>query len=131
MKNNELIKLAKQARNNAYAPYSKFKVGCALLCEDGEVITGCNVENVAGTSNCAERTAIFSAIAKGKTNFKTIAIIGDEKSFCYPCGACRQVIIEHNPNATVICAKNENEFESYSIKELLPNAFYPTQLKKG
>ncbi len=127
----ELIKLAKQAKQNAYAPYSKFKVGCAILCENGEVVTGCNVENIAGSSNCAERTAIYSAISKGNSKIKTIAVIGSENNFCYPCGACRQVIIEHNENAMVVCAKNETEFEVYNIKELLPHAFYPTNLKKG
>lgn len=130
MTNQQLINLAKTARDNAYAPYSNFKVGCAILCENGEIVTGCNVENIAGTSNCAERTAIFSAVAKGITKFKTVAVIGDEQSFCYPCGACRQVIIEHSPNAKIVCAKNENEFEEYSIHQLLPHAFYPNQLKK-
>ena len=129
MEYTELIKLAKQAKENAYAPYSNYKVGCAILCENGETVTGCNVENIAGTSNCAERTAIFSAIAKGCSQIKIIAIIGNEKEICYPCGACRQVIIEHNYNATVVCAKNLAEFEVYSITELLPNAFFPKELK--
>ena len=131
MENKELIKLARQAKQNAYAPYSKYKVGCAVLCENGEIVTGCNVENIAGTSNCAERTAIFSAVSKGY-KIKAMAVVGNEQEICYPCGTCRQVIIEHNSDAIVICAKNENEFETYSIKDLLPNAFYPNMLiKKG
>ena len=130
MNNKELVRLAEEAQKNAYAPYSNFKVGCAVLCENGQVLTGCNVENIAGTSNCAERTAIYSGVAKGNKQFKTIAVVGDGMDYCYPCGTCRQVIIEHSPNATVICAKNQNDFKEYKIKELLPHAFYPEELKK-
>ena len=126
----ELIKMAKQAQQNAYAPYSNFKVGCAILCQNGEIVTGCNIENIAGTSNCAERTAMFSAIAKGNRDFEMFAVIGDGKSYCYPCGTCRQIIIEHSPNATIVCAKNENDYQQYKITELLPHSFYPDNLKK-
>ena len=130
MDNKELILLAKKAQQNSYSPYSHYKVGCAIELSDGSVITGCNVENISyGATNCAERTAIFNGVSEGRTDFVKFAIIGDGKEICYPCGVCRQVIMEFAPNAIVICAKNENEFEEHTIKELLPFAFSPKSLK--
>ena len=129
MTNKELVLLAKKAKENSYSPYSHYSVGCAIELSDGSVITGCNVENVSyGLTNCAERTAIFKGVSENKKDFKKFAIIGDETSICYPCGACRQVIMEFAPNATIICAKNENEFEEHKISELLPCAFTPEVL---
>ncbi len=124
MTNKELIMLAKEARKSSYSPYSGYSVGSAIELSDGSVITGCNVENISyGLTNCAERTAIFKAVSGGRKDFVKIAIIGDEKDICYPCGACRQVIMEFAPNAIIICAKNENEFEEHKISELLPYSF--------
>lgn len=100
--NNKYVKLfemAVKASENSYSPYSKFRVGAALLCSDGSIYTGCNVENASyGLANCAERTAIFKAVSDGKRNFEAIAIAGsaddDMSKICYPCGACRQVMSE-------------------------------------
>ena len=87
MENQELIEMAKKAKEYSYSPYSKYRVGAALLCEDGKVYTGCNIENAAyGPSNCAERTAIFKAVSEGNIKFKKIAIICDDSSPAYPCG---------------------------------------------
>ncbi|MGL5086387.1 MAG: cytidine deaminase, partial [Clostridium sp.] len=90
-----LIQKAIEARELAYCPYSNFKVGAAVLFEDGEIYSGCNIENASyGGTNCAERTAIFTAVAKGNRKLKAIALIGDTKAYTYPCGLCRQVISE-------------------------------------
>lgn len=119
---------AVKAREFSYSPYSKFRVGAALLCEDGTVIRGCNVENSAyGPTNCAERTAFFTAIANGKRKFKAIAIVGGEENLvdCYPCGVCRQVMSEFcDPEEfKIICGKTEDELEIYTLKDLLPKGF--------
>ena len=129
MSNEELIKLAIEARENAYAPYSHWKVGAALLTTDGKVYKGCNIENSAFTStSCAERTAFFSAIALGDKSFDKIAVVGgDEKQgivgMCTPCGVCRQVMSEFcDPDKfKIICAISENEYEEYSLRDLIPN----------
>ena len=95
MDREELIRHAMSARENSYSPYSRFRVGAALLCRDGEVYEGCNIENRAyGPTNCAERTAFFKAVSEGKREFSAIAIAGGEEEliWCYPCGVCRQVM---------------------------------------
>ena len=124
----ELIRKAFQARENSYSPYSGFRVGAALLCEDGTVFTGCNIENAAyGPSNCAERTAIFKAVSEGKREFKRIAIVGgvDGESVApSPCGVCRQVMAEFcKPSFEVIMAVSEEEYEIATLGELLPHSF--------
>ncbi len=123
-----LWKEAVEARKFSYSPYSKFKVGAALLCEDGTVIRGCNVENSAyGPTNCAERTAFFTAIANGQRDFKAIAVVGGEDDLvdCYPCGVCRQVMSEfcYPDTFQIICGKTEEEIEVFSLKDLLPKGF--------
>lgn len=124
MNNVELIKLALKAKENSYSPYSKFKVGAALLCEDGTVYFGTNVENGSfGATNCAERSAIYAAVSNGKRKFTKLAIVGDCKQICYPCGICRQVICELLPDAEIICAKDEKTYEVYKSNDLLPNGF--------
>lgn len=124
MSDRELIKLAMIARENSYSPYSKFKVGAALLCEDGEVFLGTNIENCSfGATNCAERSALYSAISNGKQNFLKLAIVSDGGKICYPCGICRQVIQELMPNAEIICAQDENVYEKYKSIDLLPKGF--------
>lgn len=125
-----LVQKAAEARQNAYAPYSKFLVGAALLCEDGSVYTGCNVENASyGLTNCAERTAIFKAVSDGKRRFRAIAIVlAGEPS---PCGACRQVIYEFGKDIEVILASSDRlqgPHRVLSISELLPGAFGPENL---
>lgn len=125
----KLIKEALKVRENAYCEYSGFAVGAALLATNGTVFTGCNVENSCGTANCAERTAFFKAISEGERQFDVIAIVGghvDEEitDFCYPCGICRQVMAEFcNDDFRIICAKNENEYEVYTLGEMLPFSF--------
>jgi len=119
-----LIEKAKEARLKAYAPYSKFIVGSAVMTDDGFIFTGCNVENISfGLSICAERVAIFKAISAGYQKFKAIAIVGDTRGPCVPCGACRQVMIEFSPEMDVIMTNLQNEIKIQKAKELLPNAF--------
>jgi cytidine deaminase len=117
----QLLAAARRAAKNAYAPYSKFKVGAALLCKDGSVVTGCNVENVSyGLTICAERVAIGRAIAEGKRAFVAIAVaaLGKMGKNVRPCGACRQVLAEFLPGGQVICGD-----QSFSVSELLPRRF--------
>jgi cytidine deaminase len=117
--------MARQARENAHAPYSQFQVGAALECADGRVFTGCNVENSSyGLSMCAERVAIFKAISEGYREFKRIAVIADTHSPVRPCGACRQVISDLFPKqAEVILANLHGALEVTTISELLPAPF--------
>lgn len=111
----------------AYAPYSNFRVGAALLTSEGEVITGCNVENASyGLTNCAERTAVFRAVAEGKLSrgvgIAAIAVVNRDHQSCTPCGACRQVLYEFGPNAIVLY-EYDGERRQASISALLPESF--------
>ncbi|NLJ98251.1 MAG: cytidine deaminase [Tissierellia bacterium] len=129
MEKKELIKKALEAQQKAYVPYSKFKVGAALIAEDGKVFTGCNIENAAySPSVCAERTAIFKAVSEGNRKIKAIAVVADS-DYTYPCGVCRQVIREFGRDAIVIIAKSEDEYKEYKLDELLPHGFGPENLK--
>lgn len=121
----ELILKAMDAKEKAYAPYSNFKVGAAVLMDNGKIYTGCNIENASyGATNCAERTAIFKAISEQYNFIKVIAVVGARDEYTFPCGICRQVICEFsNKNTKIILAKNENEFKVYTVEELLPGAF--------
>ncbi len=122
-----LIRMAYQARENAYAPYSGYRVGAALLCDDGTIYTGCNIENAAyGNAFCAERTALVKAVSEGKRAFVRIAIAG-EGSAPYPCGACRQSLNEFAPDIGILIAWDGNVVET-SLPELLPNGFGPQSL---
>jgi len=127
----ELIKKAIEAKQNAYVPYSKFSVGAALLTGEGKVYTGCNIEcaSYAGT-NCAERTALFKAVSEGERDIKAIAVISDSDTYIYPCGICRQVIMEFGDKIKIIVARSECDFKIYTIDDLLPYAFSPESLKK-
>lgn len=121
-----LIEAAIEARENAYVPYSDFKVGAAVLMEDDEIVSGCNIENASyGATNCAERTAIFTAIAKGHKRIKAVAVIGDEHNYTYPCGICRQVIVEFaaNRDIPILIVKNQKDYLVKSLEEILPGAF--------
>ena len=133
MKFENLIEESRLARQDAYTPYSKFQVGAALLCKDGRVIRGCNVENASyGLSNCAERTALFSAIAQGYKpgDFSALAVIGDTDGPIAPCGACRQVILElGGADLPVLLSNLKGELLETSAAKLLPHAFAPSDLK--
>lgn len=129
-----LIHRAREARGNAYCPYSGFAVGAALLCEDGTVYTGCNIEVAALTGNCAERTAIFKAVADGKREFTAIAVVGAGKDqepdfFCAPCGVCRQVMREFCQPDFEIIMTDGSSIKTVTFAELLPMAFGPDNLE--
>ncbi len=123
-----LIKLATAAREKAYAPYSRFRVGAALLAKSGKVYTGCNVENASyGLTVCAERVALFRAVAEGEREFEAIAIV-TEKGVS-PCGACRQVLREFGRGLRVIVADTRGNRREYTLAELLPDDFKPEDLQ--
>ncbi len=129
MKETQLISLAKKAAEHAYAPYSDFKVGAALLCKSGKVYTGCNIENASfSPTNCAERTAFFKAVSEGERDFISIAVVGgkdgDFKDYCTPCGVCRQVMAEFcDRDFRVILGKNGEDFKVITLRNLLPDSF--------
>ena len=134
-----LVKEAIEARKMAYAPYSHYKVGAALLSKDGQIIRGCNIENASYTpTNCAERTAFFKAISEGVRDFKAIAIVGGDESqteelagYAYPCGVCRQVMREFcDDEFEIIVGKSTEEYMVYKLPELLPCGFGPDDLNK-
>lgn len=124
-----LCNKAKEARNNAYTPYSNFKVGAALLCKDGSIYTGCNIENASYSPTvCAERVAIFKAVSEGKREFSAIAVCGSPdgeltQEFCYPCGVCRQVLSEFCDKDFKIYVVSKNDVKEYTLSELLPYSF--------
>ena len=124
MSPDKLIEAAREAMDHAHAPYSGYKVGAALLCADGTVFTGCNVENASyGLTNCAERTAIFSAVAAGRTKFSAIAIAAGTDPAPFPCGACRQVLAEFCPPDFPVHIAHADGYETVSLGELLPHRF--------
>lgn len=124
MTDRELVERARMASAYAYAPYSKFHVGAAVECDDGTVYTGCNVENASyGGTICAERVAIGKAVSEGHQAFTRIAIYGESKSYCMPCGICRQVMSEFSKDLIVLCADETGAFERFPLKELLPHSF--------
>jgi len=131
-----LIREAISAMNRAYTPYSHFKVGAALLTKEGKLYHGCNIENAAySPTNCAERTAFFHAVYEGERDFEAICIVGGHEgllsSYTAPCGVCRQVMMEFcNPETfQIILAINEETYQIYTLKELLPLGFGPDNLK--
>lgn len=129
MKNEQLLSLAKEAMQQAYCPYSEFSVGAALLCENGQVYTGCNIENASySLCVCAERTAFSKAVSDGVREFKKIAIVGgkngEAEDFCYPCGACRQVMNEFCKEDFELIFENKNgETEVLTLGQMLPKSF--------
>lgn len=128
-----LLAAAAAARKRAYAPYSQFRVGAALLTSHGEIIAGCNVENISyGLTNCAERTAIFAARAAGQLGsagggptILAVAVVAKGATPPTPCGACRQVLAEFGPQCVVICANLRGAQQRHTLAELLPHAFGP------
>ena len=127
-----LLEKAYEGRKNAYAPYSNFKVGAAVLMENGKIYTGCNIENASyGATNCAERTAIFKAISEGNRKICAIAIVGADDEYTYPCGICRQVIAEFaDENTEIILGKKSLEYTVKTLAEILPGAFTKEALQK-
>jgi cytidine deaminase len=125
----DLIKLARDAREKAHAPYSNFKVGAALLAKDGQVFTGCNIENASyGDAICAEKVAVIKAISEGVSNFSKLVVFTDAEKPSSPCGSCRQILFEFNPELLVIMANSKGDKVEMKINELLPYAF---SLKHG
>ena len=123
MDNKELLRIANEAREFSYSPYSKFRVGAALLCADGSVFTGANIENAAyGPSVCAERVAMFKAISEGNRDFVKLAVTCDG-DHCRPCGVCRQVMFEHAPDMEVLMGNPSGECVMMTVRELLPDGF--------
>lgn len=121
--NDKLIDLALKAMENAYAPYSGFKVGAALLSSRGKLYTGCNIENISyGASVCAERTAIFKAVSEGETSFSKLAVVSSSGDITFPCGICRQVLNEFMPEGEIILFGGGNT-EIYRVSELIPHSF--------
>lgn len=128
----ELMHAAENARKFAYAPYSDFRVGAALLTQSGRVYTGCNIENASySPTNCAERTAFFKAVSEGERDFAAIAIVGGQgerlSSLCSPCGVCRQVMAEFCDGDFRVLLGTPERFESYCLKDLLPLSFSLTE----
>ena len=137
MRDSTLIKKCLEARKSAYVPYSHFAVGAALLCADGKVYTGCNIENASFSPTvCAERTAFFKAVSEGVRQFAAIAIAGgpdgaEELDFCPPCGICRQVMEEFcGPDFRIILGNTSGELKCLTLAELLPYGFGPGELDK-
>lgn len=124
MENLELLKIAYKAKENAYAPYSSFKVGAAILTSKDNVYTGCNIENASyGATICAERTAIFKAISEGEKEFIKIAIVSTNNDLTFPCGICRQVLYEFMPKGEIILMNDKKEIKTFSLDTLLPHTF--------
>ena len=124
----ELINKAIAAKEKAYVPYSKFHVGAAVLTEDNEIFTGCNIEIASYSPTiCAERTAIFKAVSEGHRKIKAVAVVGDA-NHTFPCGVCRQVIREFGNDATIIIANSQEDFKEFTLDQLLPHSFGPDDL---
>jgi len=120
----KLISEAEKARKNAYAPYSKFSVGAALLSRSGKVYTGANLENSSfGQTVCAERLALYKAVSAGEKDFKKIAIVAPGAKPVTPCGICRQALFEFSPELEVICSNLKGQVKKYTLKQLLPYPF--------
>lgn len=125
----DLIARAAAARENAYAPYSHFRVGAALLARSGRVYTGCNIENVAWATVCAERTALYKAVSEGERAFVAIAVV--TQTGITPCGVCRQVLVEFAPDLEIIIADTAGHQRVTTLRALLPDAFTPADLPAG
>ena len=130
MTDRELVELAFTMLERSYVPYSGFPVGAALECADGTVFTGCNVENAAyGSTICAERTALVKAVSEGhRDDWKRIAVVGNSADYCWPCGACRQMLYEFAPDLEVLVARQDHTFVKYTLRQLLPQGFGPDSL---
>ena len=132
MNYSELIQIARKVKKNSYSPYSKFRVGAVLVTNEGNLYSGVNVENSSyGLTNCAERTAVFSAVSDGERNFKTIVLVSDAEDFIPPCGACRQVLMEVcGKDLEVVMSNSDNEIRILKLEDLLPLSFNKEFLEK-
>jgi cytidine deaminase len=125
-----LIAAARAARRHAYAPYSRIRVGAAVLTTDDQVYGGANIENASyGLSNCAERTAIFKAVSEGHRHLRALAIVTPSADECWPCGACRQVMLQFNARLPLLLAPLQGELRLVSLAALLPRPFWPRGLR--
>ena len=131
MTDRELVQKAIDMQKFSYCPYSDFPVGAALLCEDGRVFTGCNVESASyGSTICAERTALLKAVSEGcRSGWTAIAVAGRGEDYCWPCGACRQMLYEFAPELRVLAVRGDGEYEEMDLSELLPRGFGAANLK--
>ncbi len=129
----QLIDLAFEMLDRSYVPYSKFPVGAAICCADGTVFTGCTGQTAAsGPTICAVRTALVKAVSEGhRDDLERIAVVGNSLDYCWPCGACRQMLYEFNPNLTVLVARSDRQFVSFPLYELMPHGFGPKDLNQG
>ena len=128
----ELAKAAQRAKLNAYSPFSKFRVGAALLTKDGTIFTGCNIENSSyGLTICAERVAIFNAVSSGASRFSAIAVVSDDHGFTSPCGACRQVLSDLAGDIDFVMMDSKGRFKILRLASLLPFAFTAKNLKRS
>ncbi len=130
MTDQELVRLAFEMHKFSYVPYSRFPVGAALLCAGGRVFTGCNVENAAyGSAVCAERTALLKAVSEGcREGWTTLAVAGRGEDYCWPCGACRQMLYEFAPDLRVLAARGDGQWMEAALSDLLPHGFGPKSL---
>ena len=120
----KLIDSAKNVRQNAYAKFSGFEVGAALLTKNGSIITGCNVENSSfSLTICAERAAVFKAVSEGETEFEAIAVFSQSSPPARPCGACRQVLFQFNPDLEILCVNSSGAKDKFILSDLLPEGF--------
>ena len=126
----ELVELAFTMLERSYVPYSHFPVGAALLCADGSVFTGCNVENAAyGSTICAERTALVKAVSEAhQDDYVTLAVVGNSEDYCWPCGACRQMLYEFAPDLRLLVARKDHDYVTLKLADLLPHGFGPKTL---
>ena len=130
MNEQTLVQRAMEMLEKSYCPYSGFPVGAALECEDGTVFTGCNVENAAyGSTICAERTALVKAVSEGHRTFTRLAVAGRGEDYCWPCGACRQMLREFAPQLVILVARGDGSFVRTTLAELLPHSFGPEALE--
>ncbi len=137
MDKKQLVHEALLAREFAYIPYSNFAVGAALLAKNGKIYRGCNIENASHTpTNCAERTAFFTAVSEGTCDFEAIAVVGGPAGrppvdFCFPCGVCRQVMMEFcKKDFKIIIGKSEDDYEEYTLEEIFPHGFSGADLER-
>ena len=127
-----MIRMAMDARDRAYVPYSGFRVGACIKTHTGAYYLGCNIENASfGATNCAERTALFKAVYEGEREFEALAIVSDSSNYTVPCGICRQALSEFcEPDMPVICAKNEGKYKVYTFGDMLPYSFKPSDMRE-
>ncbi len=125
-----LVQQAYDMLSRSYSPYSNFPVGAALLCTDGTIFTGCNIENAAyGSTICAERVALVKAVSEGHRDFVALAVVGRSEDYCWPCGACRQMLYEFAPKLTLLVGNRDEDYVTTTLDQLLPHGFGPMSLQ--